>query len=355
MDRSDFIATMTGALTGDPGVEAAFGGRVRIGRIKSRLLEAHPPELSADGCLALLAAVSERAALKLEAVDDDLWALLSREEAFFIDTANPRFWQLHSTARAESVERLIKAQLLPDSRLDSAWMPAHLLQQFEGTRTWLKSSFASDQFVPSQGEPARRWRMQLEGEAPEEFLELVRSNPRYASSASLTAVGSTVTDGSRRAQMVADFQGKVISQGTSFELVAGVLWRTSRRYEEYVLGLEAQYRLETEEMDSIGLRITGDVAVLELARPIPDLDLFLDGLLSCREPFRLWGVPRKVGAEQWEANAVDLHVGQTLRLEITPEWIRVLLDEHTCGNTLARLVANLQQHFDARVRVPAAA
>lgn len=31
-----------------------------------------------------------------------------------------------------------------------------------------------------------------------------------------------------------------------------------------------------------------------------------------------------------------------------------MLDEHTCGNTLARLIANLQQHFDARAELPVA-
>ena len=54
---------------------------------------------------------------------------------------------------------------------------------------------------------------------------------------------------------------------------------------------------------------------------------------------------------QWEANAVDLHIGNTLRLEMTPRWMRILLGEHTCGNTLARLLANLQHRFDAQTRL----
>jgi len=355
MDRSDFIATMTAALNAEPSAEAAFGGRLRTGQVKSRLLEAHPPELSAEGCSALLKTVADRAGLELQALDDDLWALLGPGDAFFMDTANARFWQLHSTARADVVESLVKTRLIPDHRVDSAWMPAHLLHKFEGTRTWLRSSFTSDQLVPTDGDPARRWRMQLEGDAPEELLKLIRGNPRYASNASLTAVGSTIVDGHRRVQLAANFQGKVISQGTSFELIAGVLWRTGKRYEQYVRALESRYRLTTQPSDSVGLRIDGDVALFELERHIPDLELFLDGLFSCREPFRLWGVPREVAFEQWETNAVDLHVGQPLRLEINPCWIRVLLDEHTCGNTLARLIANLQQHFDARAELPAAA
>jgi hypothetical protein len=355
MDRSDFIATMTAALNAEPSAEAAFGGRLRTNKVKSRLLEAHPPEFSADGCRVLLEEITEREGLDLEELDADLWALLGSDDAFFVDTANARFWQLHSTAKADVVDSLVKAKLVPDHRLDCAWMPAHLLHEFEGTRTWLKSSFASDQLLPAKGEPARRWRMQLEGDAPEELLELIAGNDRYASNASLTAVASTVVDGERTVQLATDFQGKTVSRGSSFELIAGILWRASMHYEDYIKSLENRHRLTALPCQPAGLTISGDIAVFELKRKIPNIELFLDGLFSCREPFRLWGVPREVGGGQWEANAVDLHVGQTLRLEITPYWIRVMLGEHTCGNTLARLITNLQQHFDARVDLQAAA
>jgi hypothetical protein len=45
-------------------------------------------------------------------------------------------------------------------------------------------------------------------------------------------------------------------------------------------------------------------------------------------------------------------VGHPVRLEITSHWLRVLLGPETCGNTLARLVANLQHRFDARTHLP---
>ncbi len=77
-------------------------------------------------------------------------------------------------------------------------------------------------------------------------------------------------------------------------------------------------------------------------------------MFAAKEPFRLWTVPRRVGDSEWEANAGDLHVGEPLRLEISPDRIRVLLGERTCGNTLARLLTNLQQQLDARVQVLAA-
>lgn len=93
--------------------------------------------------------------------------------------------------------------------------------------------------------------------------------------------------------------------------------------------------------------------MIDFARPLVDVDRFVAGLFTSKEPFRLWAVPRKLDQEEWEANAVDLHVGQTLRLEITPRWMRVLLGEHTCGNTLARLITNLQHRFNAESRLAA--
>lgn len=100
------------------------------------------------------------------------------------------------------------------------------------------------------------------------------------------------------------------------------------------------------------MTIEGEVATIEFPHEVGDLDALIANLFTCTEPFRLWAVPRESSPGQWEANAVDLHVGHTLRLKITSRWLRVLLGPDTCGNTLARLVANLQHRFDARTHLP---
>jgi hypothetical protein len=38
-----------------------------------------------------------------------------------------------------------------------------------------------------------------------------------------------------------------------------------------------------------------------------------------------------------------------MRMDITREWIRVCLPEDACGNTILRLVSNLQHKYDASV------
>jgi hypothetical protein len=248
----------------------------------------------------------------------------------------------------------VRSELLVDARLDGAWMPKDQLDQLEGVRHWIRSSFESDVLLPPNGQGAggtRRWRVQVEGEDPEELLALASQDERYAAATALSGVGSILHDRGNETRLVGDYRGAFVASGTSFELVVGALWRTLDRYEQYVKTLEDLHRLRITPVEDIGLCLDGDVAVIDFPREVNDLEYFVTALFNAKEPFRLWAVPREVAADEWEANAVDLHVGETLRLEITPRWLRVLLDQHTCGNTLARLVTNLQHRFHAQTQL----
>lgn len=352
MDRQDVIQVLTDAMRGTPD-EEQLGGRVKAGMVKSRLLEAHPPEPSDDGVATLLGEIGNRASFGLEQLSDDLWALLGAEDALIVDTLNPRFWLLHTTSPVTRLRSLLRRYVVSTPRLDSAWFSAEHLRQMEGERRWIKSSFAADTLQPNDpgSEVPRRWRARVEGENPEEFLDFL-GETRYTASASLTAVGSVIDDERLgRVEMAADYQGGFVSSGSSFEAATGVIWRSLDRYESYVKGLEDRFRLRMGATEEMGLTFDGDVAHIEFPHGVSDLDSLVANLFTCREPFRLWAVPKEVAPGHWEANAVDLHVGHTLRLEVTPRWMRVLLPERTCGNTLARLVANLQHRFDARTTV----
>lgn len=355
MERQELIQLLSEAMQARPSERLALG--VRAGKIKSRLLEVHPFETSADGSAALLQTLAEPVGLRVEALSEDLWLLAGGGDTFFVDGLNPRFWLFHSTANASTVHSLIRRHIVVNPRVDSAWLSASLLQDLEGRRRWIKSSFNADELQPNDsGEVVpRRWRVQVEGETPEDLLALV-ADSRYAASSSLTAVGTILEqEGVGRAEVAADYQGAFAASGNSFDVVVGALWRTLDRYEAYIRSIEEAFRLGLTTTDENGLSIDGEVALIQFPHQITDLGAFVGNLFSCREPFRLWAVPREVAPGQWEANAVDLHVGQNLRLEITPRWMRVLLSEATCGNTLARLVANLQHRFDARTTVGAAA
>jgi hypothetical protein len=357
MERQELFDALTDAMRGSAR-DDVLGGGLRPGRVKSRLIEAHAPEASSDGTQHLLESVAEPAGLTIETVGDELWALTSSDATFVVDGLNPRFWLLHSTASAEQLRRLLTQHILPSSRLDSAWFSGQQLLNMEGERRWVRSSFDSATLQPRESGATvpRRWRVQVEGENPDELLELVSQTERYRAGAALTAVASTLdTPDGGKVEVAADYQGGFVASGDDFHTVAGVLWRTLDAYEGYIRGLEAAFRLGTTGTEAMGMTVEGDVATIEFPHEVGDLDALANNLFTCREPFRLWAVPREVCDGQWEANAVDLHVGHVLRLEFTSRWLRVMLEPGTCGNTLARLVANLQHRFDARVQLPIAA
>jgi hypothetical protein len=59
--------------------------------------------------------------------------------------------------------------------------------------------------------------------------------------------------------------------------------------------------------------------------------------------FRLWGIPIELGPGKVHMYAVDNHLWQPIDLEITRDHLYALLPSGTCGNTIHRLVANIQR------------
>lgn len=354
MDRQELLDALSASMQNQE-AEGPLPGNLRPGRVKSRLIEAHPPEDSSDGTGYMLGRFAEDAGLNVEQLGDDLWAVVAPDDLYFVDALNSRFWLLHSTAPKASMQKLLSRHFLPNPGIDCAWLGSEQLRNVGGDHRWVKTSFSSTLLQPGEEgtDVPKRLKAQVEIESADEFLKFLSESDTYRAGAVLTAIGTVLRgDDLGTATVVADYQGTFLSSGTSFHLVAGMLWRTLDSYEQYVRDFENAFRLGTCAVEDQGMEIHGDVALVELPRQVEDLDALVENLFTCKEPFRLWAAPRKVSEFQWEANAVDLHVGHPLRLEISPEWVRVMLGPDTCGNTLARLVANLQHRFDARIRTP---
>jgi hypothetical protein len=352
--REDFFAEMSAALRAR-GSDAP-SGLFQPGQVKIRLVEAHSPEPGGDGSQRLLSTVAEEAGLALRTFADDIHVLQGEHLTLAVDTLEPRFWQIYSTSSKAVVEPLLRRVLTTTTYLDSAWVPRSLLRELDGTHRWLKSSFEGEDLLGPDA-PARRWKARFEGDTPDALLELLSKQHQYARASALSAIGTSVAEpGIGKAQVVADWQGNFIIGQGDLNAGASAVTRAADRYASFVRALETRHQLRfvADTEGESGISVDGDVAVLWLDDRIEDLDLLVDGLFAAKEPFRLWAVPRRVGDSEWEANAIDLHVGEPLRLEIAPHRVRVLLGEHTCGNTLARLLTNLQQHLDARVQLLAA-
>lgn len=351
-DRQDFFAQMTEALRGNRG-ERVPGSDFRAGSVKMRLIEAHPPAGDEEGADHLLGVTFGEAGMDVKRFADNLFLVTGDEVVFAVDTLDSRFWQIYSTSLSEPIQRTLKRVVTRETKLDSAWIPKSILMGMDGTHRWLRSSFESDDLL-GDSSPTRRWRARFEGDSPDELLDILGSDPRYARASAVAAIGSVVQEERLgTAHVFADWQGNFTIERGDFNTGVSSVTRAAERYRSYVTTLERRHQLRfipAEEAEH-GIVLEGDVAVIPFAEPIRDIKQVVEGLFQAKEPFRLWAVPRQTDDDEWEANAVDLHVGQPLRLEISPLRVRVLLRDSTCGNTLARLLTNLQHRLDARTEL----
>jgi len=62
--------------------------------------------------------------------------------------------------------------------------------------------------------------------------------------------------------------------------------------------------------------------------------------------FRLWGHPIRLGPTKVHVYGVDRHLWQPLFLELTARGCTAIVPKNTCGNTVHRLVTNIQRYVD---------
>lgn len=272
------------------------------------------------------------------------------DETFWVDQLDSRFWSFHtdmSTARAQS---FLRERVEARRDLDWIWLPSeHLRHSWPDARFQrVRTDFSGRSFL-GEDEKGRDLKLQASGKHAEQLLTLLGELPGYRSAVSLEGVQMAVSSpGFGGVVEGIDRMGKFAVTGDSFELHLQLVERVVRRYGDFVRRFEDQALAWTpSELGSgNGGSLAGRAIIVTFSRTIPDMDRFLNELLAARQPFRLWGAP-VVRDGVAEVEGVDLHVGQRLRLDVGPQWMRIYLESGACGNTVARLLANLQHRFDS--------
>ncbi len=132
--------------------------------------------------------------------------------------------------------------------------------------------------------------------------------------------------------------------------IVGIYERATRAIEETVW-LDAE-PLHTSAGGAAGLR--GLPVVASFPEPLPD-HVFRNFVSLTFErgegPFRLWGEPIRLGERKVHVYGLDLHLWQPISMELTPRQFVFLLPRGTCGNTVHRLMTNLQRYVDPAVEL----
>ncbi|MEV1109748.1 hypothetical protein AB0I95_13975 [Micromonospora sp. NPDC049751] len=287
--------------------------------------------------------------------DAYIYRLHTDNGSFWVDQLNPRFWSFHTDMRTDRASSTLNSWVGSRRDLDWIWLPSeHLRHIWPGARARrVRTDFRGRALLGGVGADTEDLRVQLSGRNAEALLDFISNSADFRSAVSFDGVETNLSDpdfGTVREAV--NRMGKFAVSGNSFELHALFVSTVVDRYSHLVKLCEQKaLAWQASGNEDGGGCVTGGPVVILFSKAIPDLPNFLETLFSSRAPFRLWGMPEVTSQGIAEVEAVDLHVGQRLRFDIGDVWMRVYLEQGGCGNTIARLVSNLQHRFDAALRL----
>jgi hypothetical protein len=328
-------------------------------------------EVHTDDPHAYLADIAGRG--NVEETDD---AFLSRVFAppageFWVDRLDARFWVFHTAGPSAAAAAWLKDRVESRRDTDWMWLPSAHLRHIapEALPRRVRTEFDGNGLVSSD-DAAHDLKVQLSGSHAERLLDKIADLPEYKSAVSFNSIEVDIDDpdlGPLRESVRR--WGAFAAHGEQFTHHAQFVQLVIGRYARLIESIEA-LALRFEPLPGMGISPPGahssDPAAavsmpadhslggasfagmpigIHFSRPILDLPAFCEELFSSRAPFRLWGQPTAT-ADEASVEAVDLHVGQRLSMDLGPNWMRIYLQAGSCGNTVARLISNLQKRFD---------
>lgn len=341
-------------------------------RVKSQLVESHlPAEGGRDAVLERLRSLAAPRDGRrgdagwidaAETEDEHLFVVRAHGDEddvvrLFVDTVDRRYWIVHSLDKSRLVRHRMETLPAQLGRgFDNVWFSIDMLDASRrfGRRRGMKIQF-TDYLAPPlehdepEGESLKITLKSARADTLLEFLRHGEATP-FASRVGISASLVRAVDPEHEAsgQFVLEdiyFNGHFSARGTSARRHLEVVTSMRDEYARLIRTLEERVAVSWE-----GGSPAGEVLHVPLRRPDLDVDRLVERLSGGRAPFNFWGVPVVLREGHVRVDLVDLHhgnAGRTLTVEVTREWLRIVLPKGACGNAVARLLSNLQRGVDS--------
>lgn len=148
--------------------------------------------------------------------------------------------------------------------------------------------------------------------------------------------------------------GRVTNRSDSFLEHRAALKLVLRLYRNITEHAETQLWVNATETDTDAYYMCGSPVTIQFSNPLTSttFDRFVDlGLKRRTSRFRIGGYITRHGPTKIHMSAIDRHLWQPLLLELTSKQLLAVLPNGTCGNTIHRLVTNVQRSLDPKVNV----
>jgi hypothetical protein len=331
------------------------------GPLKTYLIEAHGfggDDLNHATVPDALSKVADASNLRFQGTDDKtLFQLTDADVGFFFDVLDPRFWVVHTMSNVDRCEQVLNRLIELYPNLDFAWPPSELMRQLQknGKPAGFAVDFDETQLLPASethliDEPNAVVKLRFGGTRAEMWLsELEKFAP---DALAFSMVKFSLQDREGKSYLIVELNdwGRLKAAGNSISLHLETVALFLHHYRSLIAQIEAFARLRSQGKGDGGL-LLGDPLVFEFPKPLRDFRSFVKELVSCREPLNIWGVVEEVRSDFVQIEAVDLHTASRMRLDVTPHFMRIYLGPTACGNTVARILRNIQGHIDSTVSV----
>jgi hypothetical protein len=292
--------------------------------------------------------------------DWTFFGLMKNNLNMYVEVVDDRFALLHSASRADAVEKYVQTVTRELPFVDQAWLPSSFLESAKGIGIFRGFRLRHDNWLSvkhrgrNKESNIRKFSLNLTlTEGADEALAQLRNVKALSGAVNVAGIELRVqgsSDPDRFALSDVYSSGKVMARGTSFQLHHDFVLGLCDRYASHIRNVEQRFSVALSRTER-GITVEGVPIEIEFVSPLTDVALFCENLLSGVHPFRLWGVPEFIAPDYVSVTAVDLHVGHTIMFEVAPEFMRVYLPPGTCGNTILRLITNLQGHSNSEIRI----
>lgn len=353
--RKEFMDCLTREISAPKSDDDESQGQGRLRELKAYVIEANSG----------IPKSAESAGVKWEMVDTGLDKMkIMRTDVmgikceFYADVSDKRFHTLHTTAKSDDAARAVAAITSMDSLpLDRMWLSDSLLKvlanraggdAFRGFGVKYASGFPDNGQVRSLED----LNLSINGSLASEIEDHIRKSPHLKKAIAYGKIRLRQGEETDLYNYVHDEIDKegyfAVKRGKSVQDHLYLVNEAKALYEMTIDGIE-ECRLGSSQKDG-RWAITGNPLYFEFDEPMQDLRRFIARLFDSTKPFRLWGLESEIEDGYYNVAGIDFHTGDPINFEITSDMMRVYLSEESCGNTIMRLLCNLQDRFGTRIR-----
>jgi hypothetical protein len=344
------------------------------GVVKSLMLETVPGSVD----MPPMGTVLGLNGMAIEWLDDDLGLVSSpsvgTKPFAVLDNVSPRHPILHTLLKATEANPVLNSLVTTNPWLDRLWISAPMFEQMwkrvvlvSPPNRYTRLKFDHEAFFEvSDQDPDLASEFDTDGEAEESSTP----DDRRASSFTLVDRVSTIQqklptlqEAYRPLESLVQlripstgrgghdfyFDGRVTNRSDSFFDHRANIKVVVDMYRRATDASEKALWLDTDDVRGAPFR--GSALTIRFSEPLGEqtFERWLDSTFSRHGRFRLSGRVFRTGPTNAQIAALDRHLWQTLQMEVSARGITALLPRGTCGNTVHRLITNIQRYLDPGV------